>query len=68
MPAHHVSSLKASGDEMQLVTTQNANDPILLVSLDAPLLLKRDKACERLEWAGHWLSQSSSSPFRLAHE
>jgi hypothetical protein len=28
--AHYVSSLKASGDETQVVTTENANDPILI--------------------------------------
>ena len=48
--AQHVSSLNANGEESQLVTTENARDPILMVSLDAPLRLERDKFPEWLEW------------------
>jgi hypothetical protein len=49
LAARHVSSLKAIGDEVQLVTTEDANDPILTVSLQTPLLLGQDKTRERLE-------------------
>jgi hypothetical protein len=48
--AHHISSLEANGDQIQLVTTEKANDPILMVSLDAPLELELGKTRVALEW------------------
>ena len=38
-----ISSLQINDDSVQMVTVSHANDPILVVALDAPLLLKADR-------------------------
>ena len=38
-----ISSLQRNDDSVQMVTVSHANDPILAVALDAPLVLKADR-------------------------
>jgi hypothetical protein len=44
-----ISSLQINDDSVQMTTVSNANDPVLAVALDAPLLLKADRRQVLLE-------------------
>jgi len=44
-----ISSIQIDNDSVQMITVSNANDPILAVSLDAPLLLKANRCQVWLE-------------------
>jgi hypothetical protein len=46
-----VSSLQIDDDSVQMITVPNANDPILAIALDAPLLLKANRRQVLLETA-----------------